>query len=176
MTTGTTRPGLQLVRLDQARAEQVRRSLLGDTGLPRDLVAEMIALIDRRTVSSNSWGFVMVHPQRDFEVVQWIIRHALRPSISHLLWAAIKGNLHTGTNEVLMNRAQMMEATGARSPHVSEALSEFVRIDVIVRHKEGREVRWFLNPRIATHQSGVARDEAQRIAPQPLTQVNAPNP
>jgi hypothetical protein len=175
MTMHTPRLGPQLVRLDKARAEQVRSGLLGDLSLPRELVAEMIALIDRRTASSNSWGFVMVQPQRDLEVVQWIIREALRPSISHLLWASMKGNLHSGTNEVLMTRAQMMQVTGARSPHVSEALSEFARREIIVRHKEGREVRWFLSPWIATHQSGAARDDAQRIAPQPLTQINAPN-
>lgn len=175
MVTHTSRPGPQLVRLDQARAERVRRALLADLSLPRELVAEMIALIDRRTVSNSSWGFVMVHPQRDLEVVQWIARNARRTPTSHMLWAAIKANLHSGTNEVLMNRAQMMQVTGAPSPHVSEALSEFARIEVIVRHKEGREVRWFLNPRIATHQSGAARDEAQQIAPRPLTQSSASN-
>jgi hypothetical protein len=118
----------------------------------------------------------MVHPQRDFEVVQWIARNARRTPTSHLLWSLIKGHLHSGTNEVLLNRAQMMQATGASSAHLSEALSEFVRIDVIVRHKEGREVRWFLNPWVATHQSGAARDDAQRIAPQPLARSDLAMP
>jgi CRP-like cAMP-binding protein len=176
MTTAHTRPGPQLVRLDQAQAERFRSGLLTEAGLPPELRAEMIALIARRTVSTTAWRFVMVHPQRDFEIVQWIARNARRTPTSHLLWSVIKGNLHSGTNQVLMSRAQMMQATGASSAHVSEALSEFARIDVLQRHKEGREVRWFLNPRIATHQSGAARDDAQRIAPHPLACSDSAKP
>lgn len=64
-----------------------------------------------------------------------------------------------------MDRKQMMEAASASSPHVSVALSELVGVGALIRHQDGRDVRWFMNPNIGTCLTGVARENAQRNAP-----------
>lgn len=69
------------------------------------------------------------------------------------------------TGEIVMDRKQMMEAAEASSSHVSNALSELVKIGALIRHQEGREVRWFMNPNIGTCLTGKAREDAQRSAP-----------
>lgn len=165
MAARSGRPVLRLVPLSREKAETMRQDVLVWAHEAPELAAEMLALIDRRTASSNAWRFVMVGAIQNRDVVRWIVKHARRAATSHVLWAEMKANMHTGTNEVMMSRAHMMQATGAPSPHVSEALSELVRIGAIERRKEGRETRWFVSARVATHLSGVARDEAQRIAP-----------
>lgn len=159
----------QLVRLDQKRAEQWRADVLVWAAEAPELAAEMLALIDRRTASSNAWRFVLFGPFQNREVMRWIGKHAIRPRVSYALWPEFPCRFNGDTGEILMTRAQMMEVAGASSAHVSEALSEFVRIGALVRRKEGREIRWFMNPCVATCLSGVARDEAQRVAPALLT-------
>ena len=47
-------------------------------------------------------------------------------------------------------------------------MSEFVSINPIERRKEGREVKYFLNPHIATHLPGAGAREAARDAAGPL--------
>ena len=45
-------------------------------------------------------------------------------------------------------------------------MSELVGIKAVIRRREGRTVRYFLNPLVGTHLSGKARTDAQEAAPQ----------
>lgn len=130
-----------------------------------DLVNQVVALLDRHTASENGWSFVMLGPPQNRFVVRWINEHAKRPRVSAALWAEFFCHMRTDTGEVVMTRQQMMEATGATSPHISTALAELVSIDALIRQQEGRQVRWFMNPNVGTHLGGAARDDAQRSAP-----------
>ena len=118
----------------------------------------------------------MVSPAKDLEVALWIRKHAVRRGLSHVLWPLLKNNMRTDTNEVLLNLSEMSQALGERASHISEALSELVSINAVERRKEGREVRWFVNPKVATHQSGAARDKAQSKAPELLTLMEGGSP
>lgn len=128
-------------------------------------VSQIVAAIDRNTAAERGWSFVMLSPMQNAAVVQWIDANAKRPRVSMRLWAEFFCHLRRDTGEIVMTRAEMMEACGAASSHVSEALSELHRIGALIRHQEGREVRWFMNSQVATCLTGAAREEAQRSDP-----------
>lgn len=157
----------QLLKRD--RASEVRQMILQlEAEAPR-LVGAMVALLDRHTVADKGWSFVMLSPAQNRLVVRWINANAVRPRVSAALWAEFFCHMRTDTGEIVMSRSAMMEAAGASSPHVSHALSELHGMGAVIRHKEGREVRWFMNPRVGTCLTGAAREEAQRSAPPLLT-------
>lgn len=165
----TGRPDLRLVPLlNREQGELLCQQVRAMAHIAPEIAAEMLALIDRRTVSTSAWRFGLTGQIENRDVMLWIVEHARRRSISFKLWAHFPCHL-AGNNEIMMNRGHMIEVTGAHSSHVSEALSELARIGAIERRKEGREVRWFMNAKVTTHQSGVARDNAQRVAPKLLT-------
>ena len=153
----------QLLRRDEAA--DLRQMVLGLEAQAPRVVAQLVAVIDRNTAAERGWSFVMLSPMQNRAVLRWINEHAQRPRTSVALWAEFFCHMRTDTGEIVMDRRQMMEAAGASSSHVSDALSELVRIGAIIRHREGREVRWFMNPRIGTCLTGAAREAAQRASP-----------
>jgi hypothetical protein len=158
----------QLLR--QEDAAEVRQLVLQFEEKAPRLVSQFLALIDRNTAAEKGWSFVMLSPAQNRLVVRWINANAKRPRVSAALWAEFFCHMRTDTGEIVMTRAQMMEAAGASSSHVSEALAELHGMGAVIRHREGRDVRWFMNPRVGTHLTGVAREEAQRAAP-PLLEL-----
>lgn len=167
---------LRLVLLDRADAAELRQQIGGLAARHPQVLAELLALVDRRTVSDSGWRFVMVGPAEDEAVVRWLTDHAKRLRVSLRLWARMKRRIRSDTNEILLTRAEMMECAGASSSHVSDALSELASIRAIERRQFGREVRWFLNDTVATHRVGAERDAAQAAAPPllPLMERNSP--
>lgn len=126
---------------------------------------EILAVIDRNTASEDAWRFVMFGPLQNRVVVRWIDAHAKRQRLSSLLWAELFCNFHPMTGQVLLTRTEMANAIGHRPQHVSAALTELLSMGALIRRQEGRDVKWFMNPFVATCMTGVARDEAQRSAP-----------
>lgn len=157
--------------LDRDRSAEVRQIMQQYEDVAPNLVSQVLALIDRHTIAEKGWSFVMLSPAQNRLVVRWINEHAKRPRVSAALWAECFCNMRTDTGEVVMTRAQMMEATAANSPHVSHALTELSGMGALIRHREGREVRWFMNPNVGTHLTGAAREEAQKTAPALLTMM-----
>lgn len=158
----------QMLRREDAA--ELRQLVLGLEGQAPRVVAQLVAVIDRNTAAERGWSFVMLSPMQNRAVVRWINENAARPRVSAALWAEFFCHMRTDTGEIVMDRRQMMEASGASSSHVSDALSELVRIGAVIRHREGREVHWFMNPRVGTCLTGIAREAAQRAAP-PLLEV-----
>lgn len=152
-----------LLKRDQA--QELRQLVLGLEGEAPRAVAQIVAAIDRNTAAERGWSFVMLSPPQNRAVVRWIGENAKRPRLSAALWAEFFCHLRTDTGEIVMTRAEMAEAVGAAPRTVSEALSELVHLGAVIRHQEGREVRWFMNPRIATCLTAAAREEAQSAAP-----------
>jgi hypothetical protein len=151
--------------LKQDQALQLRQLVLPWENESPVAVRQLLSLIDRHTAASKGWTFVMLSPTQHRAVSHWIRRHARRPGVSSDLWSEFFCHLRMDTGEIVMDRKQMMEAAEASSSHVSNALSELVKIGALIRHQEGREVRWFMNPNIGTCLTGKAREDAQRSAP-----------
>ncbi len=158
----------QLLKRDEAL--EVRQMVLSLEDKAPRLVGQFLALLDRNTAADRGWSFVMLSPAQNRLVVRWINANAKRPRISAALWAEFFCHMRTDTGEIVMTRVEMMEAACASSPHISHALAELHGMGAVIRHREGRDVRWFMNPRVGTHLTGVARQEAQTAAP-PLLEL-----
>jgi hypothetical protein len=151
--------------LREAQAQQLRELVLPWEREAPAAIRQLLHLIDRHTAASKGWTFVMLSPAQNFAVNAWILDHSKRPRTALRLWAAMFCHLRLDTGEIIMDRKQMMAVSDAASAHVSAILSELVSIGALIRHQEGREVRWFMNPTIGTCLTGKAREDAQLAAP-----------
>lgn len=159
------------VRLRRDQAEAFRQALLpflDDPALSSSeaaVAAEMLGILDRKTASTNRWTFVMLSPDQNAAVVNFISTEAARPFLSTRLWAMCFQYLRMDTGEVLLSRAEFAKLLKVPAREVSRAVSELVEFGALSRRREGQRVRYFMNPRVATHLSGAARDAAQASAP-----------
>lgn len=152
--------------LRRERARTLRQLALEFEAEAPRAVGQIVAAIDRNTAAEKGWSFVMLGPVQNRAVVRWITENAKRPKLSVSLWAEFFCHLRTDTGEVVMTRSEMAEAIGCSPATVSAILSELAAMGGLIRRQEGREVRWFLNPKVGTCLTGVAREEAQRDSPQ----------
>lgn len=169
----------QLIKLrtkaDRLKADQatgLRQLVLDFPDLPKRAVNELIAAIDRQTVSKSGWTFVMLSPEQNAAVVQWLADNSARPIVAMRLWAQLFSNLRTDTGEIVQTRDELAEALGAKPTEISQIMGELATIGAISRRRErvaGMRgpglVRYFMNPRVATNLTGAARDQAQNEAP-----------
>lgn len=160
-------------RLRQDERADLRSALLpfrdGDGfRMPRQevrlVVAKALALIDRETASQNGWSFVMLSPSQNALVVNFLAAHSERPLVALRLWALCFEHLRTDTGEIVLSRGEMAERLGIEVRTVSSLVSELVAFGALSRTRDGRSVRYFMNPNVGTHLSGKARDDAQRAA------------
>lgn len=159
-------------RLRQDQAEVLRQALLPFEDDMPDAVHALIGHIDRQTASRNRWTFVMLSPEQNAVVVDFLAEHSKRPIVALKLWALCFKHLRNDTGEILLSREEIAEKLRQRADEVSEMMSELSDFGAIIRKRErvagmrgpGR-VRYFMNPRVATHLSGKERDEAQAEAP-----------
>jgi hypothetical protein len=128
-------------------------------------VRQLLTVLDRHTIASKGWSFVMLSPDQNRIVVRWISQHAKRPHISAELWAEFFCHMLMDTGEIVMTRKEMAAAVATTPQCVSAALSELAGIGALIRHQEGREVRWYMNPRVGTNLTQLAREKAQATAP-----------
>lgn len=158
-------------RLRRDQGEALRQALLPfieDGSLPSSLAVvagELVAMVDRKTASSNRWTFVMLSPDQNAAVVRFINTEARQPRLSSLLWAMCFQHLRMDTGEVMLSREEFAVLLKTPGREVSRAMSELVSFGAISRRREGQRVRYFMNPRVATHLSGAGRDAAQAAAP-----------
>jgi hypothetical protein len=76
-------------RLRAAEAEELRRLVGERPGLPERLRSGLIAAIDRETASENGWTFVMLSPEQNRAVLDWLLAHSSRPRQAVALWARL---------------------------------------------------------------------------------------
>lgn len=170
IVTLQTRPD----RLRRDHEEAARQALLPLEGvIPGDLMRDIVGLLDRRSASRNKWTFVMLSPAQNGLVVRYLADHSERPVLALKAWALCFEHLRNDTGEVLLTREQFADNLGVALQHVSNVMSELVEFGAIIRRRErvgGMRgpglVRYFMNPRVATHLAGVERDKAQDDAPQ----------
>lgn len=164
------------IRQDQnAELTQALLPFLDDPNLdPRlaRLLGDLKGLVDRRTASLNKWTFVMLSPDQNAAVVEFLASHAARPLVCMRLWALCFRHLRTDTGEITLTREEIAEALAVPSTEISRAMSELVSFGAISRRRErvpglrgAGLARYFMNPNVATHLAGRARDDAQRAAP-----------
>lgn len=129
-------------RLKTDQAEQLRQLVLDFPDLPQRAVGELIATIDRQTASRSGWTFVMISPEQNAAVVDWLSRNSGRPLVAMRLWAVLFSNLRTDTGEIVQTRDELAELVGETPNHVSEIMGELATIGAISRRREGRWDAW----------------------------------
>ena len=159
-------------RPDQLKDEQARKLREGltqlalDLDLPEGPLGRILSAIDARTASQSGWTFIMLSPHQNAAVVQYLGQHSKRPMLAMRLWSLLFTAMRNDTGEICLNRSELAEALGVASRTVSEIMTELAEINAVVRKREGRRVRYFMNPNVATTRTGQKRDEAQRDAGQ----------
>lgn len=158
-------------RLRRDQGEALRQALLPFVDDPSSatsvavVAGELLGLLDRRTASSHRWTFVMLSPDQNAAVVEFIHAHAARPRVSSRLWAMCFQHLRMDTGEIMLSRDEFAVLLQVPGREVSRCMTELVSFGAISRRREGQRVRYFMNPRVATHLSGAGRDAAQAAAP-----------
>lgn len=166
--------GLRVASLAAARREKRAEEAAQWVKLARQFVTEddLLARIDQaaelHVVSRDRERFIMVTTSQNLAVVRWIAENSSRPKKSHLLWALIFDHVHPNTGEIMLSRSDIAERIDDQPRNVSTLMGEFASINAVERRKQGREVKYFLNPNIATHVGGAAAREAAREAAGPL--------
>ena len=91
------------------------------------------------------------------------------------VWSELFSAVDRDTGEILLSRDELAVLAGIAVQHVSNVMTELEGIGAISRRRErvagmrgpGR-TKYFMNPMVATHLAGGARDQAQAAAPGPL--------
>ena len=159
------------IPLGRDDAAKMRAEVRAHAATSPEAARKLLALIDALEASSSAWRFGMVGLVEDEAVAYWIADNAIRKGLSVKLWASLKRRMRGDTQEVLMDREEMMRLTGASSSHISAALGELASINAIERRGSGRSARWFVCASVATHLTGGARDQAQQAAPPLLAPI-----
>lgn len=162
------RSGPQLVyergpALDATLAAHVRQLVLA-LDLPERTTAELVRVVDRETRSEKGWPFVMLSPRQNKEVVSWIFSNSKHPRKCARLWAELFVCMRNDTGEILATRGELAAAVGVPPDEVSRMMGELASTNAVIKVKDGRRVRYFMNANVATTLPGKARDDAQQDA------------
>lgn len=147
--------GGQLESLDrkrrekQARDAQTLERLAKRAGLDPETAA-MLAM-NLAPAAKSEWTFVMISPQQNDAVVEWLEANSKRPMKAMKLWAHLFTAMRNDTGEILRSRDELAEKIGENPQNLSRIMTELASINAIVKRKEGRRVKYFMNPAIATH-------------------------
>ena len=168
-------------RLRSEQAAKVRQAVL-ELDFDPEAIRPVLLSIDRNTAASRGWTFVMLSPSQNAAVVGWLRHHSKRPGVAIHLWAELLTGLRIDTGQVLLTRTQLAERVGVPPRSVSEILTELEDIGAISRRRQptpgvrGKgSLEIFINPNVATHLTGTARDTAQAEA-KPVEAQTTPKP
>lgn len=149
------------------RADHARQVVQGARamGLDPDTLAKIDAAAKAHAQDPERWIFVMLGPKENAAVIRWLNRNSKRPHKAVELWATVLEHLRIDTGEITATRQDLADRVGIRPRELSSLMTELASINAIRREKVGRNVRYFLNPTIATHLPGAqARAQARQEA------------
>lgn len=153
-----------------AEAEQLV-DLARRAGITGETLEEIARAAGAMKSSSNDWVFAMISTHQNAAVVRWLNRNSKRPQVAVELWATLFEHMRTDTGEVLQTRSELAERLGIEPRNLSSIMSELESINAIQRKQDGRRVRYFVNPHIATHIPSPAARKAARDNAGPLLVV-----
>lgn len=137
-------------------------------GFDQDTLAKIDETAELHPESRDRERFIMVTTSQNLAVVRWISENGARPHKSNVLWALIFDHVHPNTGEIMLSRGELAERIGELPRNISSMMGELADINAIERRKDGRSVKYFLNPNIATHLPGAGAREAARDTAGPL--------
>ena len=130
----------------------------------RDAVSRVVAAIDRETdTDCDDWGFVLMGPIENATVIEWLMENSKRRIEAVRLWSLLFTVIRWDTGEIVVERAELADMLDITPRDVSRIMGELASINAISKKKEGRKVRYFLNPKAGTRLSGRARMMPRRM-------------
>lgn len=130
-----------------------------------EAVNRLVAAIDGRDAADRGWTFVMIGPEQNASVVRWLRANSDRPLVALTLWSELFTALRSDTGEILLTREELAERVETSIANVSRVMTQLEEAGAISKRREGRGVRYFMNPRVGTHLAGARRAQAQAAAP-----------
>lgn len=168
-------------RLTPDRAQEIHQYLLPLGDELGEALSEILQVIDRHTVSRNGRTFVMLYPDQNRAVIQYLTNHSSRPIQAMNVWALCFEHLNSRTHEIMLRREEIAERLQIPIASISIIMGELKRFDAITATRISipgmrgpGAVRYFMNPNVATHLSGKAREAAQAAAPRPASKAPKP--
>lgn len=157
----------------QERLNQLQSMLEQYPELNEKKVSSLLWEVKRKNKINdpNKWTFIMIEPEQNFAVIDWIMKESKRKKEAVRLWALLFNNVHRETGQIMLTRQEMAEQLEIHLNYVSNIMSELESINAIIKEKEGRGVTYYMNPNVGTHLSQEDREKAQVKAP-PLTVIN----
>ena len=159
-------------RLRQDQAATLKQALLPFAAELPDHVRALLTHIDRQTANHNRWTFVMLSPSQNAAVVNFLASNSTRPIIGLKLWALCFEHLDIDTGEIMLTREQIADKMGCSAAHISEIMGELVEFGAISRRRQKVSglrgqgvVRYFMNPRVATHLAGKSQQFFRKPPP-----------
>ena len=155
-------------RLRADQADQLRLALAPFEADMPDAVRSIRAHIDRASRTRSKWTFLMLSPDQNNAVVNWLAAHSSRPVVAMRLWAACFTSLDYDSGQIMLTRSELAARVGESADNISRIMTELEKFGAISRRRDAGngQVRYYMNPRVATHLAGKERDDAQAAAPQ----------
>lgn len=161
-------------RLRAGQAEQLKQAYLPfEDEFPERLTRELYYHLNRLRPSKRpKWTFVMLSPEQNAAVVNWLVKNSGRPMVAVRVWAHCFEHLDYDTGEIRRSREEIAKTVGIERRDVSRIMTELAKMGAITRRREKvaglsgpGTVHYFMNPRVATHLPEATRAAAQAEAP-----------
>jgi hypothetical protein len=132
---------------------------------PSPLLGRFVEAVERELSARSGWRFVMVEPNLNSKVLDWLTYNSHRPLVAVRLWGKLFEYLPPDSNDVQATREELAGMVGCDPAHISAIMGELESIGAVYKRREGRGVRYFLHPSLGTHLTGAVRDRVQAEAP-----------
>jgi len=111
------------------------------------------------------WTFIMISPEQNELVVNWLDDNSTQPRKAVRLWALLFKYIHRETGQIMLSRQEISEKIKLHSSNTTRIMSELESIGAIIKKKEGRGVIYYMNPNVANHYPQEIRKQKQKEAP-----------
>lgn len=172
MAAFTTRLRTRQGQIDPEQGEKLKRMLADFPGLPERLRRSMIVAVNRCIPVEDGSTFMQLTSAQNAAVVDWLSEHSRHPKVAMRLWAILFTNMDRDTQEIFFTRDDLADLARTHPNNVSEIMRELVSIGAVIVRREpvpglkGPGVnRYFMNPKVATQLSGLAKKLARADAP-----------
>jgi len=151
----------------QERLDQLQSVLVQYPELNEKKVASLLWEVKRKNKLNdpNKWTFIMISPEQNSDVVDWLATNSKRPLNAVKLWSILFKYVHRETGQIMLSRQELADMLQILPRHVSTIMSELESINAIIKEKEGRGVTYYMNPNVGTHLSQEDREKAQVKSP-----------
>lgn len=142
------------------------RQLVLTLPLEDGLKAEMLRPVMRDAVSIGSvkkgW-FIMIYPAQFSWVYDELKKDPHKAQLCRDVWCHIPQFVRMDTGEICQTRAQFAASHGCSLNDMSRVMLALEKVGAIKRVRDGRHVRYFLNPYVGTHVADEASREVSRV-------------